>query len=428
MLSLTWLRLSARDVIRATLVVGLVIVIFFASRIFIKHILAGREYRRAESYLKQFQPEKALPHLRQSIALRPDNASAHLLAAHTLRLLGEFDLADTHLEICRGVAGGTFEGLQLEELLLLASRGETKESRSSLSAYVQEATPQEPLVLEAMAVGYLQKAQHGRARACVDKWVELEPTNPRAYLLRGKLFSSMVNHGFARGELERAVELDPDSILARRALATTLLDLGVWGRATAELEWVRARQPLDEELPLKLAICYREQGKFPESLELLQALLDANPDNRPAFYYKALTLLTQNRVPEAIQAFEQLLQHDRNYAETHFHLSQCYRRVGRQAEAEMHEQAFKRLDEDFRRLAAIRDDELPSSPKNPDLYHEMATIYYRSGKSYRAVQNLKWALQFDSNHQPSHRLLAEYYNKIGDFDLAIEHSKKTTPR
>ena len=74
--------------------------------------------------------------------------------------------------------------------------------------------------------------------------------------------------------------------------------------------------------------------------------------------------------------------------------------------------------------------EIQRAPHNPNLHYEAGMIALRAGAIQDALRWFESALREDPNHAPTHRALAEYYQKMGELGRAARHrdlARQTTP-
>src|SRR5947209_2756321 len=72
-----------------------------------------------------------------------------------------------------------------EQLLLSAERA-VGQAEGVCRRRVEQDDPDAPLILEALARGYLRQYRLGEARFCLDVWLGKQPDNPQALCLKGQ--------------------------------------------------------------------------------------------------------------------------------------------------------------------------------------------------------------------------------------------------
>ena len=146
-----------------------------------------------------------------------------------------------------------------------------------------------------------------RARAAVDKAVELDPTLAEAQLALG-LFQMYGEWNFeaAEASLKRAMELNPSLSDAWYHWAWLLEMMGDDEVAIAAGEKTVELSPLSSMYVSWLAEQYRDAGDFEKAIELAESVLSLSPKYPVAWFALGNVYLDQGRYEEAIAAHENL--------------------------------------------------------------------------------------------------------------------------
>jgi tetratricopeptide (TPR) repeat protein len=102
-------------------------------------------------------------------------------------------------------------------------------------------------------------------------------------------------------------------------------------------------------------------------------------------------------------------------------LSQCLTNLGRTQEADALQQRLKQIEDDLTHLRDIVNTRMAQSPRDVSLHHEAGMIALRAGSYKEALRWFDSALQIEPNHAPTHRALAEFYQKTGQIGEAQKH-------
>jgi tetratricopeptide (TPR) repeat protein len=357
------------------------------------------------------------------------SASTHFLAARAARRAGMYPEAERHLAECQRLEGGPPGGsvpLALERLLLQAQSGDVGEVEGVLWDYAEKGRPETPLILEALARGYVRVLRLGTALRCLKMLLDREPDNIQALLLRGWIKEGGGDPEEARKDYRHALELDPQRDEARLSLARLLIRDNP-EEARAHLEQVIARQPDNPDVLLALAQAYRAVGEPERARPLLETLLARDPENSKGLAELGALTLSGN-AEEAEALFRRAVAADPGNADAHYQLYLCLaQQPGREAEAAAELETQKRVQAALTRLAQIAGKEMTRTPNDPNLHYEMGMIYLRYGKPEVGVRWLYSALKLDPTHQPSHQALYDYYKQAGQPDRAEEHRKQLRP-
>jgi len=195
---------------------------------------------------------------------------------------------------------------------------ETQEGYQRGIEILEEALANDPtsaLAYAALGQGYMElvhsvlpKSEAAtRAMVAAEKALELDPTLAEAHLARG-LYQWYGEWDFeaAEASIDRALELNPSLADAWYHRAWFLELAGnddeaiVAGEKTVELS------PLHNFYRSWLAEQYRDAGKYDKALEMVESVLDFNPNAPVALYALGNVRLEQGRWDEAIAAHEKI--------------------------------------------------------------------------------------------------------------------------
>lgn len=143
--------------------------------------------------------------------------------------------------------------------------------------------------------------------------IELEPTNPMFYVLRGNLYQGDNKMDEARKDYERALELKPDYVQAYAALAVFFEVDGDLGKAIEnQFNAVRfARGDLNVAYNLARLYFNRKEGNDDFNTEdILKQILALNPDHANALFTLGSLYERQGKIGDAIKQFEHVLELD----------------------------------------------------------------------------------------------------------------------
>src|SRR5262249_1138400 len=168
--------------------------------------------------------------------------------------------------------------LALERLLLQAQAGDVSEVEGVLWGYVEKKRPETPLILEALARGYVRMLRLGPAFHCLGMLLEREPDNIEALVLRAWIMGGGGQPGEARKDYRHALEVDPERDDVRLSLARLLVHDSP-DEARPLFEHLAARQPDNPDVLLGLAQAYRAGGEPERARPILNALLAKDPGN-----------------------------------------------------------------------------------------------------------------------------------------------------
>jgi Tfp pilus assembly protein PilF len=389
---------------------------------------ASHHLRAARDALRRARLDQARDHLAQCLRVWPNRFDVCLLAAQAARRAEDYEEADRYLARCEELRGGLPEEVAMEQTLVRAQRGGMDALTPYLRPLVEQDHPASPLILEAMARGYIKAFRYADAAAVLAVWINRDPDNIQACLLQGFVREQNGPKSQAVEDFRRVVELDPDNEEGRLRLGMLLLlERAMPAEAAVHLEYLARKQPDNLDALTRLALCRLALGRQDEAREILQGVLQAQPRHRQALCAWGELAMQTDQPAEAEKCFRQALALDRADYLTLFKLGKCLRQQGKDREAQATEDRRKAMEADLTRIRKIIKEELPYTPNSPLLLTEIGTIFLRAGSDREGRHWLYSALRNDPGYLPAHRALAAYYRRIGDNAMAARHLRFLPP-
>jgi tetratricopeptide (TPR) repeat protein len=384
---------------------------------------ARSQWRAAVAALEEGRPAAARQHLRICLRAWPSDGEVHRLAGRAARLDLDFDAAEKHLHRSLQLQGGATEAIQLEFLLLRAQAGQVDEVAAPLLKCVEDKHPESPIILETLARHYMRNLQLKEAYACLSEWIELQPHRATPYHWRGWVHERLNNYRRGMEDYQKALELDPELFGVRLRVAEILLEDKLPLEALTHLDYLRQRHPDKPEVKARLGQVKFLQGENEEARELLESAAASLPKDHQVLLSLGKLELQEGRAEQAEQWLNRVLEIDPTDTEAAYALVSALRLQGRELEAKAMLESYeknKALLETVNRL--LREEALRPN-RDPQGPWEIGRILLSIGRDRLGIHWLTQALERDPHHQPSHRLLAEYYEKKGDHQRAGIHRR-----
>lgn len=219
---------------------------------------------------------------------------------------------------------------------------------------------------------------------------------------------------FSRGELEQVCELATQALARddKRADVYKLLALVEYplqrlDKFEAHIRAAIKLNPLDGDARYYLGRYFFEDKRYNEALAEFQAALKAQPQHFKAHYYAALVYEGQNdgeRAKEKFQAAIQIIERQRlRYA---WPFTDLGKRLLNEGE---YERGLSWL------YRAVRND-----PAAPQAWYHYAKALFQKEPSTEVKQAVQEALRLDPGYSEAYYLLARYYQRVGEAQLAKE--------
>lgn len=391
------------------------------------HLWAAYHLRAAREALERYHTKEALPHLQACLSVWSRDPQTLLLSARTARRMGEFNWADHYLDKYQELRGKEDDNLIIERALVRAERGEVDSVSRFCRALIERSHSATPLILEALARGYLRRARPRDAERAVNEWLQRQPDNLQALLIRGQIHDEDLRHHDAITDYRRVLEVDPEMDEARERLCMTLMQLGLADEALPHLEYLSQSAPIKLNklmVQVYLARALDRLGRSDEAEQILAAVLARQPDYGPALTERGKLALRAGRSDEAEKWLRQAIAQEPGDLLAHYQLFLCLGKNGKAEEAQQVQARLEQIESDVQRAQDIAREKMQRTPHDPDLHYELGIIALRVGAREAGLRWLHRALQEDPNHAPTHKALMEYYQHIRDFGRAAEHRRK----
>src|SRR5207253_2486411 len=170
--------------------------------------------RAARLALQSYHTPEAIHHLQACLHAWPRDGDVLLMGSQAARRARVYTDADRCLEKYQQVRG--CDDPCALELILLSAERSVDQAADVCRRYVEQGHPDTPLILEALARGYMRQYRLPEARFCLQRWLEIQPDNVQATCLEGQLhFDYERAVSTAMDTYRRAVRLDPEHQEAR---------------------------------------------------------------------------------------------------------------------------------------------------------------------------------------------------------------------
>jgi len=359
----------------------------------------------------------------------PDDRQFHFLAARCARLRGDYLGAEKHLKRCQDDDELKADVL-LERALMEATRGNLAGMETNLQKLVEERNPDRAWILEALAEGHRKQFQFTEALNCADQWLNEEPDSPPALRLKAECVNQRAGAAGAVPIYQRALERDPEYDEARYQLAQLFLDGPAKDSKAAlvHFEVLYRHRPDSMGYKLGYAAALVDNDHADQAQSIVKEILAKQPKLAPAMELRGRIALAQGRADDALPWLQQAVERDPGRDSCYFMLAQCLKQLGDETKARQIEKQGSDVQKDKQRLFELTSRLIPESPHSTELYFEAGQIELRYQRPDAALIWFSRALGEDPKHIPTHRLLAEYFEKAGNLPMAKYHREFLTKK
>jgi tetratricopeptide (TPR) repeat protein len=287
-------------------------------------------------------------------------------------------------------------------------------------AFEQQREPQVEVARELARI-YLVSYRLPEAGVVLTRWRTLAPEDPQPYLWSNEVAArSNAEPAVLVQNYRAALERDPNLDKARLGLAEQLSKDRRYDEAEREYRAYLERHPEDAKGMVGLGRNALQGGDLAAASTYFETALRANPREPEALKELAQTDLRLGRFAQAAQRFERLTEIEPYDHEVRYSFAQALKLKGDEVRARSESELAARLREQHDRILGLRH-KILQDPKDLGSRQEVARWMLEHG---HAEEGLKWTreiLRADPHHAPTHRLLADYYQKQGDSGLANYH-------
>jgi tetratricopeptide (TPR) repeat protein len=385
---------------------------------------AHHKWHAAQVAVKENRLAEAHADLDVCLFFWPRDVEVRLLAARAARLSGEFEEAESQLNRCLRLQGGSSQATQLEFLLMRVQTGEIDDVAAQLMEYVGSQHPESPLILETMARAYMYNVRYGLAYACLNRWINEVPDAAKAFQWRGWVGERMNNVEGALRDYLRSLELEPDQDTIRLRVAEIYLERTRLAEALPHLEFLRKQFPRRPDVLGRLGQYYSLRGQPEEARHLLEQAIAQLPDDPLVLTYLAKLDLQEGRAAQAEKWLRHLLKLDPADPEAQYNLAASLQLQGRDKEAKATLDQYEKNLAMLRRQTRLLQDEADRPTTDPNVAYEVGSIFLAIGQDRLGLFWLDEALKRDPGHEATNRALAEYYEKKGEPAKAAPHRRR----
>jgi len=389
--------------------------------------------------------------LREAVANNPKSPESHAALASFYALVGQGSRADAERAIVAGMAPpNSTRRLELANYFLaLGQRSEAKQWLVDMTTTDSVGLTAHRLMAELRLADNESDAVQSIAAV-----LERDSTDVEALLQRGR--ARLASHDVvgALADFQRVVRSSPEISAAHYQLALAELarldstqglrpgDSPV-ARARSELETAVKLAGTYPDASLKLAELRIRVGEARSTIADLDRFVSDNPRSIRGLELLAAALAASGRDDEANETFGQLIDIDRDRAESHYEFGVSLQTRGKLPEATREFEAALALAPAYAdpmtqivlidvmngKSGAALDrlnQQLAKAPRSAPLYDLVGLVHAARQEVTEAESAYRRAVQLDPGLVDAHVRLADLYNATGRFDLAIAQADSAT--
>lgn len=373
-----------------------------------RQLVAARKYEEARKPLQQW------------LQRDPQSAEAHYLRARCELAAERPADAAQAIDQARQL-GFDEEPLRCLAAIIRARGNQFAEAEPVLlRAYRNKLEPQAEVACELARI-YLATYRLSQAAEPIERFRILAPEDPRPYLWRNEIESR--SEGLPAtliANYKAALERDPTLDAARLKLAEQLAKEGRFEEADHEYTLYLQRRPGDATALAGLGRTALQRGDSEAASRHFEAALASNPLHPEALKELAQLDLRRGRLHQACSRLEKLTQVEPYDADIRYSYAQALRLTGDLQRAQAESERASALRRDNERIEQLRE-VLLQNPDDLNARFEVTRWMMEHGHHAEAIDWAALILRAEPRHAPTHRLLADHYQREGNAGLANYH-------
>lgn len=436
---------------------------------------AYTDFTVASLHIRRGEYEEAREYLERAIKNDPDSVYLKKIMGLILQRLKEFSAA---IEYIRSVIAQEPGDIGARMLLADAMAGSGDET-AAIKEYegILEKDPNQQRVRMILATSLIRERKYEDALRHLDILIQQNPELALAHYYRGRinleigkyddsekdflntlelqsnieeqaffdlagLYSVQKKYDMAAQTYEKLLRRYPENIIAMERLIDIYYKLGEENKIQGIIEDIKELSGPGDPERQALGIIYLRHGKLDESIEELEMIVSAWPDDQKSRYYLALAYEEKGDLGKALYHFDQIKEDSEFYPNTLIQIAYILNQTERHEEAtEILQKALKLGKQEieiylmlssiyesigeFDKSIQVIEEGLAIHEKDVDLIFRLGVVLDKAGKKEKALEQMRMLLIIDENNADALNYIGYTYAELGiRLDEALELVKK----
>ena len=397
--------------------------------------------RKMALLLKRLKDYKgALDYAINTVDLDPQNVNSLILLADLYVSLGEDDRAIEQYSKALNI-----DPKNQQIRLLLTTILIRKEQFDNALGHLETLIGQSPeLVIAHYYRGRinLEMGRFEEAEQAFREALRLNKSLEPALFDLGTLYQMKDRYADAIETYENLLGFYPDNLEARTRLVDLYLKLGDKEKAEQQTEKIKEHSTPGEPGRQALGLIYLRQGKLDESIEELNLIVSAWPDDDKSRYYLATAYEEKGDIEKGLEHFRQIKPDSKYFVNAQMHIGHLLERQEKYDEAiSVLEKAIElekgrpelylmlawvyETREEYEKAIGVVTDGLKQDEKNLDLTFRLGVLLDKRGDKVSCLKQMKKVLEIDPDHADALNYIGYTYAEQGiRLDEAMELIQK----
>jgi tetratricopeptide (TPR) repeat protein len=379
--------------------------------------------RLAQSVRRRFAERQfalAREPLARWLAARPSSGEAHYYRAYSALIVDDPADAIAAIERSRRL------GFDSERLDCLTAIYQARASRYTLAeaplkAAYRQGLPPRVEVAKELARIYLATYRLAQAAEVIAAWRALDSGDPQHYLWENEIATrSDADPSVLIRNYQAALDRDPSIAKAQLGLAQQLSKARRFDEADQAYQAYLKINPRDAAAYVGMGRNAFQQADIDAAIHQFEKALEVSPHDAVALKELAQIELRLGRFPKARERLELLTRIDPFDPDAHYALARVLKILGNEQRAREEGERAVQLRKEETEMVQWKET-LLQKPADPAARFEVARWMLLHGHHDEGLRWTAEILRTDPRHAPTHRLLADYYQKQDNLGLANYH-------
>lgn len=379
---------------------------------------------QARSAFSNHESERALEWLDTAEWVGGDTSETEFYRARAYRKMGQFEKSRFHLQDALD-QGFDRQRVLREQWLAQAQSGQMEKAEPHLARLLSDPRGDEREIAEAYVAGYVRVHRLTEAVRILESWKKDFPEDYRPWFLGGKVYLRETRWKKATEELTKAWELNGGSSDVAFHLAEGLQGEKKFREAREWFQRVDEGSPYFLPARVRVVRTLRMQGELTSAQAKAEALATEFPSEEEVLTELGMIQLDAGEYADAVVSFHKAHADESRDMEIRYAVANAIRGAGDVELAREHFDWLKQAQRAHSKADTLKM-KVFSEPDNVDARSEAGALMLTYGNPTEGLIWLHGALSYDPSHQPTHAVLARFYEARKDrkyHQLATRHRK-----
>ncbi len=299
----------------------------------------------------------------------------------------------------------------------------------------------EAAVCRERSAAHIERHDHERAAADLNRLVAIRDKDIESYLLRGEFFLTVNRIDEAIADFTHAVQIDRQSARVYIGRGRACLAKGEIDLALACFDKAQRRDPRGTAAFRYRGDTWVLKGDLDKAFAEYTTALRLEPDNAKLYYARGVACMKQDRADQAMADFTEAVRLDYTFAPAHHRRGQVFLLVGELNDALMDFSQTIRLDRRhaaaYRDRAAVRirlgkrraalqdiDRSVKVARRDPLAYLERGRFHAHLGHHNKAIADFTRAVRLDEKYAEAYSFRGREFLAVGKLKHAVRDFTK----